>query len=198
MAILTIRTEGDPILRKTARPVEAVTPKIRQLLDDMLETMYDDMGVGIAGPQVGKLRRLITVDVGEGPYRMVNPEILWASEETQLDVEGCLSVPHFNGAVVRPQKVRVRYWDENQETKEVEAEGLFARCLCHEIDHLDGVLFRDRVEMEIDLEHPTDEQLAYMASHGLLPKEEEEVEELERIAETLQGDAEASESDEAH
>lgn len=194
MAILNIRTEGDPILRKKARPVRAVTPKIRQLLDDMLETMYDDMGVGIAGPQVGKLRRLITVDVGEGPYKMVNPEILWQSEETQLDVEGCLSVPNFNGVVVRPQKVRVRYWDENQETREVEAEGLFARCLCHEIDHLDGILFRDRVEMEIDLEHPTEEQLAYMTAHNLVPSDEEVAEELEELADQMNEEADAQES----
>lgn len=108
MALLTLRLEGDPILRKKAKPVREVTPHVKALLDAMLETMYADQGVGLAAPQVGRLRRLITVDVGEGPYKMVNPEILERSEEQQLDIEGCLSVPHFNGTVYRPKRVTVR------------------------------------------------------------------------------------------
>ncbi len=183
MAILTIRQEGDPILRKKARPITEVTDKIRQLLDDMLETMYDDQGIGLAGPQVGKLRRLITVDVGEGPYKLVNPEIIEASEEQQLDIEGCLSVPNFNGTVYRPQWVRVAYQDETGASREIRAEGLFARCLCHEIDHLDGILFRDRVDEVIDLEHPTEEQMAYLRAHHLVEEEKDAEESITRAEE---------------
>lgn len=179
MGLLQLRLEGDPILRKRAKEVKEITPKIQQLLDDMLETMVADHGVGLAGPQVGKLRRLITVDVGEGPYKMVNPEIVWASEEQQLDIEGCLSVPDFNGTVYRPAKMRVTYLDENGERKEVEAEGLFARCIAHEIDHLDGILFRDRVDQVIDMAHPTEEQTAYLVEHHLVSAPEEVEEDRE-------------------
>lgn len=176
MALLTLRVEGDPILRKKAKPVNAVNDKIRALLDAMVETMKENQGVGLAAPQIGRLRRLITVDVGEGVYKMVNPEILERSEEQQLDIEGCLSVPHYNGTVYRPQSVTVSYQDEEGVEKTVKAEGLFARCLCHEIDHLNGVLFRDLVEEEIDLAHPTDEQKAYLRAHHLLDEEDEETE----------------------
>lgn len=174
MALLTLRVEGDPILRKKAKPVNEINDKIRTLLDAMVETMKENEGVGLAAPQVGRLRRLITVDVGEGVYKMVNPEIIEHSEEQQLDIEGCLSVPHYNGTVYRPQRVVVSYLDEEGVAKTVEAEGLFARCLCHEIDHLNGVLFRDLVDEEIDLAHPTDEQKAYLRAHHLLNEEEGE------------------------
>ncbi|MDD7433604.1 MAG: peptide deformylase [Peptoniphilaceae bacterium] len=173
MAIRQIRKEGDPILRKKARTVQAVDERIRLLLDDMLETMYDDNGVGLAGPQVGILRRLITVDVGEGPYKMVNPEIIERSEEEQLDVEGCLSLPNFNGTVRRPKRVTVKYLDENGEEQQREVEDLFARCVCHEIDHLDGILFRDRVEMVIDMKNPTEEMTKYLHENGLIHDEGE-------------------------
>lgn len=182
MALLTLRLEGDPILRKKAKPVREVTPHVKALLDAMLETMYADQGVGLAAPQVGRLRRLITVDVGEGPYKMVNPEILERSEEQQLDIEGCLSVPHFNGTVYRPKRVTVRYTDENGEEQTVEAKDLFARSLCHEIDHLNGILFRDLVDEVIDMENPSDEQIAYMQEHHLLP-EKSDTEETPSAAE---------------
>lgn len=173
MALLTLRFEGDPILRKQAKPVKEVNDKIRALFDAMVETMKENQGVGLAAPQVGRLRRMITVDVGEGVYKMVNPEIIERSEEQQLDIEGCLSVPNFNGTVYRPQKVVVSYQDEEGIEKTVEAEGLFARCLCHEIDHLNGVLFRDLVDEEINLAHPTEEQEAYLQEHHLLSSESE-------------------------
>lgn len=174
MALLQIRIEGDPILRKKARPVKEVTDSIRQLLDDMLETMYDDNGVGLAGPQVGKLRRLVTIDVGTGPYKLVNPEIIEESEEKQLDIEGCLSVPEFNGTVYRPKWVRFRYLDEHGQAQEKRVEGLFARCVCHEIDHLNGVLFRDKVDHVIDLEEPDEEMIAYLKDHHLLQQDAED------------------------
>lgn len=174
MALLTLRVEGDPILRKKAKPVNEINDKIRTILDAMVETMKENEGVGLAAPQVGRLRRLITVDVGQGVYKMVNPEIIEHSEEQQLDIEGCLSVPNYNGTVYRPQRVVVSYLDEEGVAKTVEAEGLFARCLCHEIDHLNGVLFRDLVDEEIDLAHPTDEQKAYLRAHHLLNEEEGE------------------------
>ncbi len=176
MAIRQIRIEGDPLLRKKSRPVKEVDARIKALLDDMLETMYDDNGVGLAAPQIGILRRLIVLDVGQGPMKLVNPEIIKESEETQLDVEGCLSVPNLNGTVVRPQTIRVRYLDENGENKLVEASGLFARCIYHEIDHLDGILFRDRIEMIIDMENPTEEMLDYLKENNLLDEEDEETE----------------------
>lgn len=168
MALLTLRVEGDPILRKKAKPVKEINDATRDLLDAMVETMKENEGVGLAAPQVGRLRRIITVDVGEGIYKMINPEIIDRSEEQQLDIEGCLSVPQFNGTVYRPKQVVVSYQDEEGAAKTVQAEGLFARCLCHEIDHLNGILFRDLVEKEIDLSKPTEEQVAYLHEHHLL------------------------------
>lgn len=168
MALLTLRVEGDPILRKKAKPVNEINDATRDLLDAMVETMKENEGVGLAAPQVGRLRRMITIDVGEGIYKMINPEIIERSEEQQLDVEGCLSVPQFNGTVYRPKRVVVSYQDEEGTAKIVQAEGLFARCLCHEIDHLNGILFRDLVEKEIDLAHPTEEQVEYLHEHHLL------------------------------
>lgn len=173
MAIRQLRLEGDPILRKMSRPVKEIDKRIKDLLDDMVETMYEDRGVGLAAPQVGILRRLIVVDVGEGPYKMVNPEIIDRSDEEQLDIEGCLSVPNLNGTVLRPEKVRIRYQDEEGQDRELEASGLFARCICHEIDHLDGILFRDRIDRIIDMENPTEEMVAYLRDHGLMEQEAE-------------------------
>ncbi len=178
MAIRLLRFEGDEILRKKARPVKKIDDQVREVLEDMVETMYEAKGIGLAGPQIGKLRRYIVVDVGEGVYKMVNPEILKRSEEEGIDIEGCLSLPLFNGTVKRPQKIRVRYSDENGEEKEIEAEGLFARCICHEIDHLDGVLFREKVEKEIDLKHPTEEQISYLQEVGII-QEKNDLEEDE-------------------
>ncbi|NLW52920.1 MAG: peptide deformylase [Tissierellia bacterium] len=151
MAIRVIRTDEDPILRKRSREVKEINDRITTLLDDMLETMYEADGVGIAAPQVGILRRAIALDVGDGPMKLINPEII-EQEGSEIDVEGCLSVPNFNGTVERPAWVKVKYLDETGEQKEVEATGLFARCLCHEIDHLDGILFRDKYIDEISRE----------------------------------------------
>ena len=150
MARLPILIAPDPRLKQKAKPVEAIDDELRRLLDDMLETMYAAPGIGLAAPQVGVPRRAVVVDLArEGeerhPLRLINPEIVWASEEEAESSEGCLSIPDFFGEVARPEKVRVRYIDEHAETREIEAEGLLATCLQHEIDHLDGILFIDHL-----------------------------------------------------
>lgn len=186
MAIRLLRFEGDPILNKKARPVKEVNDKIRAILDDMVETMHESSGIGLAGPQIGKLRRYIVVDVGDGIYKMINPEIIEKSEENNIDIEGCLSLPMFNGTVKRPNKIKVKYTDENGEDQEIEAEGLFARCICHEVDHLNGILFRSKVEREIDLQHPTEEQIKYLKEKGIIKDQdnsEEEEPEKEKVQE---------------
>lgn len=171
---MNLRIEGDPILRKKSRPVKEIDDRIRKILDDMVETMYKEEGVGLAAPQVGKLRRMVVIDVGQGPIKMINPEIIERSETLEEDVEGCLSLPGFNGTVLRPEEVRLRYTDEMGEDHEVQARGLFARCICHEIDHLDGILFRDRVVEEINLANPTPEQVDYLKAHGILQDQSDE------------------------
>lgn len=146
MALRNIRIIGDDILRKKCRKVETIDDKIKTLMDDMLETMYYEEGVGLAAPQIGILKRIVVIDVDDGNiYKMINPEIISSSGEEVME-EGCLSVPDNRGDVVRPSKVKARYTDENGELKEIEAEGLLARCICHELDHLDGILFVDRME----------------------------------------------------
>lgn len=174
MALRQLRIEGDSILRKRAKEVKNINDRIRQLFQDMEETMVENNGIGIAAPQVGLLKRMIVVNVGQGVYHMVNPEILEKSQEQALDIEGCLSLPNYNGTVERAKKIRVRYVDEEGVRREIEAEDLFARCIQHEVDHLDGVLFRDRVEKEIHLEHPSEEELAYLKEHQLLEKDRDE------------------------
>lgn len=151
MAKRVIRTDEDPLLRKTSRPVKELNDRITMLLDDMVETMHQANGVGLAAPQVGILRRAITVDVGEGVYKMINPEIL-EEEGSDIDIEGCLSVPNFNGTVERPEMIKVKYLDENFTENIIEARGLFARCICHEVDHLNGILFTDKYIDEISQE----------------------------------------------
>lgn len=145
MAIRTIRTEGEEVLRKKCREVTELTPRIQELIEDMLETMYEADGVGLAAPQVGVLRRIVVIDVGDGPIILINPEILETSGSQTAD-EGCLSVPGKCGVVTRPNYVRVRAVDENMEPFELEGEELFARAVCHECDHLDGILYVDKVE----------------------------------------------------
>lgn len=145
MAIRNLRVEGDPILRKISKPVEEVTPKIRELIDDMLETMYEANGVGLAAPQIGVLKRIVVIDVGDGPLVMINPEIVKTSGSQSGD-EGCLSVPGKAGVVTRPNEVTVRFMEEDGEWYEVEGEELLARAICHECDHLDGKLYVDLVE----------------------------------------------------
>jgi len=150
VAILDILTAPDPVLKKKADPVKEVTDEIRALLDDMLETMYDAPGIGLAAPQVGVLKRVIVVDVSgddedPAPYKMVNPQVTWASDEIGLYEEGCLSVPKSYSEVERPVAVKVSYLNENGEACEIDADGLLATCLQHEIDHLNGTLFIDHL-----------------------------------------------------
>ena len=150
MAKLPILIAPDPRLKKVSKPVAAVDGKIRKLMDDMLETMYQAPGIGLAAPQVGKLVRVIVLDVtpeGEEkhPYRLVNPELVWVSEDDAVYNEGCLSLPEHYADVARPRACRVRYLDETGAQRELEAEGLLATCIQHEIDHLDGILFVDHL-----------------------------------------------------
>ena len=144
MALLKIVKEGDPILRKTSRPVEQITPRILRLLDDMHETLAHAEGVGLAAVQVGVLRRIVLVEDAEGNVlELINPEIIESSEEHQEELEGCLSLPGQWGITDRPMRVRVRAQNRNGTWYETSGEGLQARCFCHEIDHLDGHLFKD-------------------------------------------------------
>ena len=150
MAVKTILTAPDPRLKKKSKPVASVDAGVRRLMDDMLETMYDAPGIGLAAPQVGELRRVIVLDIDRedtktGPLLMANPEIIEASDEDATYEEGCLSVPEHYSDVVRPAKVTVRYLDRDGETKELVCEGLLATCVQHEIDHLDGILFIDHI-----------------------------------------------------
>lgn len=144
MAIRNIRVEGEDVLRKKSREVTEMTPKIQELIDDMLDTMYEADGVGLAAPQVGVLKRIVVIDVGEGYMVFINPEILETSGEQTGD-EGCLSLPGKSGEVTRPNYVKVRALDENMEPFELEGEELLARAICHECDHLEGILYVDHV-----------------------------------------------------
>ena len=145
MAIRQIVQIGDPVLRKKSKVVEKIDEKIIQLLDDMADTMYHADGVGLAAPQVGILKRVVVIDIGDGLLELINPEIIETSGE-QLDDEGCLSVVGEAGAVRRPYRVKVRAYDRDGNLFEIEGEELLARAFCHEIDHLDGVLFVDKIE----------------------------------------------------
>ena len=148
MALRTIRTQGDSVLTKKCRPVEEMTPRLQELINDMLETMYDAMGVGLAAPQVGILKRIVVIDVGDGPMVLINPEILETSGE-QTGEEGCLSVPGMSGQVTRPNYVKVKAMDEDMNEVIYEGTELLARAFCHEIDHLDGKMYTDLVEGEL-------------------------------------------------
>ncbi len=143
MAIRNIREDGDDILRKVCKPVEKMTDRLSTLIDDMFDTMYEANGVGLAAPQVGVLRRIVVIDVMDGnPLVLVNPEIV-ETEGEQTGAEGCLSLPGLQGDVTRPARVVVKALDRNMEEITVEGEELLARALCHEIDHLDGILYKD-------------------------------------------------------
>ena len=148
MALRTIRVQGDSVLTKKSRTVDKMTPRIGELITDMLDTMYHAMGVGLAAPQVGILKRIVVIDVGEGPIVLINPEILETSGEQTGD-EGCLSVPGMAGQVTRPNYVKVKALDVNMEEQIYEGEGLLARAFCHEIDHLDGKMYTELVEGEL-------------------------------------------------
>ncbi len=147
MAIRNIRTLGDEILTKKAKEVKEMTPKIQELIGDMFDTMYEADGCGLAAPQVGIRKKVVVIDCGE-PYVLVNPEILEVSGE-QTGQEGCLSVPGKAGIVTRPNYAKVKAYNENMEEYIVEGTELLARCLCHEIDHLNGIMYVDKVEGEL-------------------------------------------------
>ena len=144
MALRNIVTVGDPVLTKKCRPVVRFDDRLAELIEDMKETMQHANGVGLAAPQVGVLRRIVVVDAGDEIVELVNPEIVSKSEEEQTGVEGCLSLPGEYGIVTRPMYVTVRAQDRHGDWYEYDGEELVARCFCHEIDHLDGVLFTDR------------------------------------------------------
>ena len=148
MAIRKVREIGDEILTKRCKEVKEITPRTRELIADMLETMYEQRGVGLAAPQVGILKRIITIDVGEGPIILINPEIIETSGE-QTGEEGCLSVPGKAGVVTRPEHVKVRTLDQDMNEVILEGEGLLARAFCHEIDHLNGKLYVDMIQGEL-------------------------------------------------
>ncbi|TCT16942.1 peptide deformylase [Natranaerovirga pectinivora] len=149
MAIRNIREDGDEVLRKKARVVESITDQVKVLIDDMIETMYDANGIGLAAPQVGILKRIIVIDIGEGLVVLINPEIV-ERNGCQVGIEGCLSIPGTLGEIERPEYVKVKGLNKEGETIFVEGTELMAKALCHEIDHLDGVLFTDKVIRFVD------------------------------------------------
>lgn len=159
MALRTIREMGDEVLTKKCREIKEITPRIKELIEDMIETMYEANGVGLAAPQVGILKRLVVIDVGEGPIVLINPVIL-ETDGTQTGEEGCLSLLGKSGVVTRPNYVKVRAYDENMQEFEAEGTELLARAFCHEIDHLDGHMYVEKVEGEL---------------HDVVYEEEEEV-----------------------
>ena len=149
MAVRTIRVIGDEILYKECKPVKAMTPRVEDLIEDMFETMYENNGVGLAAPQVGILKQIVVIDVDDGnQYVLINPQILETSG-SQTGQEGCLSVPGKCGQVTRAEHVKAKALNENMEEFEIEADGLLARCILHECDHLDGKLYVDLVEGEL-------------------------------------------------
>ncbi len=149
MAIRSVREIGDEVLTKKCKEVKEMTPRTRQLIDDMLDTMYEENGVGLAASQVGILKRIVVIDVtGEDPYVLVNPRILETSGE-QTGYEGCLSVPGKTGVVTRPNYVKVAAFDADMNPYELEGTELLARAICHELDHLDGHLYVEKVEGEL-------------------------------------------------
>ena len=148
MALRKIREYGDEILTKKCREIKEMTPRLKELVEDMLETMYQAEGVGLAAPQVGVLKRIVVIDIGEGPIILVNPKIVEQDGE-QEGSEGCLSVPGKAGVVVRPNHVIVEGYDADMNPVTVEGEELLARALCHELDHLDGIVYTSLVKGEL-------------------------------------------------
>lgn len=148
MAIRQIREMGDEVLTKVSKEVKMITPRTIMLIEDMLDTMYESGGVGLAAPQVGILKRIVVIDVGEGPIVLINPEIIETSG-AQTGDEGCLSVPGKAGCVTRPNYVKVKALDTKMKEVIYEGEELLARAFCHEIDHLDGHLYVEKVEGEL-------------------------------------------------
>lgn len=162
MALRNIRLEGDEILRKRSKPVREITPAILTLLDDMAETLHDAKGAGLAAPQVGILKRVVVIDVGEGIVELINPEII-ETKGTKQEKEACLSIPGQSGVVERPEYVKARYWDRFGVEQTIEGTEILAVALCHEIDHLDGILYIDKViealeEDDYDEEYDEDDE----------------------------------------
>ena len=150
MAIKPIQFVPDPVLRKSALPVENITDKTLQLLDDMAETMYDAPGIGLAGPQIGELKRLIVMDCSRDDekselWQMINPEVIELSEDNSTLEEGCLSIPGHTADVSRPDWIKLRFTNVKGKEQQIKAEGLLAACIQHEIDHLNGILFIDHI-----------------------------------------------------
>jgi len=157
MALRNIRIFGDDVLRKKCKEVTEVTPRTKQLIEDMLDTMYESEGVGLAAPQVGIVKRIVVIDIGDGPVIMINPVILEQSGEQTGD-EGCLSLPGKAAIVKRPNYVKAKAYDENMKPYEIEGTELLARAICHELDHLDGILYSDRAESEpVDVQYDDEE-----------------------------------------
>lgn len=180
MALRTIRELGDPVLEKKAKEVKEMTPKIRQLIEDMKETMYDADGVGLAAPQVGMLKRIVVIDISaeqDQPIVLINPEIVEQDGE-QTGWEGCLSVPGKSGQVTRPQHVVAKALNEEMEEFTIEGEDLLARAICHELDHLEGHVYVELVEGKLY----SNEELEELAA-----KEEEEAEAADQAEETPAG-----------
>ena len=157
MAIREIRVLGDDVLTKHCKEVTKMSIRTKILIEDMLDTMYEAMGVGLAAPQVGVLKRIVVIDVGEGPIILINPEILETSGEQTGD-EGCLSVPGKTGVVTRPDYAKVKAYDEDMNEFILEGEGLLARAICHECEHLDGHMYVEKVEGELEDVAPYDEE----------------------------------------
>ena len=159
MATRKIRLDGDDVLRKVCKPIEKMTPRLQTLIDDMYDTMYEANGVGLAAPQVGILKRIVVIDIGDdNAYTLINPRIIEADGE-QTGEEGCLSLPGLQGTVTRPNHVICRCLNENMEEIEIEGEGLRARAICHEVDHLDGILYKDVADEPLrDVELPEEEE----------------------------------------
>ena len=158
MALRNIRTEGDPILRKVCREITESNDRLKELVEDMIDTMYEANGVGLAAPQVGILKRVAVIDIGDGPVILINPVIVEESG-SQTGQEGCLSVPGKAGVVTRPNYVKVKAFDLDMKEYFVEGEELMARALCHEIAHLDGDLYIDHVEGDLmEVEYDDDEE----------------------------------------
>lgn len=158
MAIREIREMGDEVLAKKCKPVKMMTPRTIELIEDMFDTLYESGGVGLAAPQVGILKRIVVIDIGEGPILLINPEIVETSG-SQTGSEGCLSLPGKAGQVTRPNYVKVKALDVNMEPVEYEGTELLARAFCHELDHLDGIMYVEHVEGELyDVSYEEDEE----------------------------------------
>ena len=169
MALRTIRKKEDEILRKKSKEVKKITPRTLELIDDMLETMYDAEGVGLAAVQVGVLRRVVVIDIGDGPVILINPEIIDKSEKEYLEVEGCLSVPGEQGFVFRPEEVTVKALDRDGKEQIIESkERFFSKAICHELEHLDGILYTDH------LVEPNEEQMKEIIRQRKIEQEDEE------------------------